>query len=128
MKKIVFTITLIVAEVFLFTGCATLLAPDTHPLSINSEPHGAEVYVNGNRMGITPLELDLKADKSYNIEFRKEGFEPITKVVNTKVGGGWVILDVLTGFVPVIIDAATGSWNVLDQKAVNAALVIQNNQ
>jgi len=35
-------------------------------------------------------------------------------------------LDVLSGFIPVIIDATTGAWNKLDQVAVNAALIEQN--
>ena len=110
----------------MISGCATLLAPSTHPLAISSEPHGAEVYVNGFKMGKTPIELDLKADKSYTIEYRKEGYEFVTRIVNTKVGAGWVILDVVMGLVPVIVDAATGSWYKLDQDAVNAILIEQN--
>lgn len=77
-------------------------------------------------MGTTPVQLSLKADKSYTIEFRKEGYESVTRVVNTKVGAGWIVLDVLGGLIPVIIDAATGAWNQLDQDAVNAALIEQN--
>ncbi len=126
MKKIILIITSIVTLTVLVTGCATLFGPKTHPLAISSEPHGAEVYVNGFKMGNTPVELSLKADKSYNIEFRKEGYESVTRIVNTKVGAGWVILDVLAGLVPVIIDATTGAWNQLDQDAVNASLIQQN--
>jgi hypothetical protein len=126
MKKIVLTITSIIALSILLTGCATLFAPKTNPLAVSSEPHGAEVYVNGFKMGTTPVELSLKPDKSYTIEFRKEGYESVTRVVNTKVGAGWIVLDVLGGFIPVIIDAATGAWNKLDQDAVNAALIEQN--
>lgn len=113
---------LLVILIVLLQACATLFAPKTHPLAVSSEPRGAEVYVNGFKMGMTPIELSLKADKSYNIEFRKEGFESITRVVNTKVGAGWIVLDVLGGLVPVIIDAVTGAWNKLDQDAVNAVL------
>jgi hypothetical protein len=125
MKKIILTITTILTLTILITGCATLLAPKTHPLAVSSEPHGADVYVNGFKMGTTPVELNLKADKSYAIEFRKEGYETVTRVVNTKVGAGWIVLDVITGFIPVIIDATTGAWNSLDQDAVNAVLIEQ---
>ena len=110
----------------MFVGCATLFEPKLHPLAVSSNPSSAEVYVNGFKMGSTPVELNLKADKSYMIEFRKEGYESVTRVVNTKVGAGWIVLDVLGGLIPVIIDAATGAWNKLDQDAVNAALVEQN--
>ena len=126
MKKKILAITTFLTLTYLISGCATLLAPNTHPLAISSEPHGAEVYVNGFKMGKTPIELDLKADKSYTIEYRKEGYETVTRVVNTKVGAGWVILDVVMGLVPVIVDAATGSWYKLDQNAVNAVLIEQN--
>ena len=126
MKKTIFTLLAIVALSTVFSGCATLFAPSTHPLAVSSQPAGADVYVNGFKMGTTPVELNLKADKAYTIEFRKEGYETVTRVVNTKIGAGWVILDVLGGLVPVIVDAATGAWYKLDQDAVNAALIEQN--
>ena len=50
------------------------------------------------------------------------GFKTVGQKINTKVGAGWVILDVLGGIVPVIIDAATGSWKKLDQDNLNAYL------
>lgn len=115
----------VVSMLPLVTGCATLLAPKTHPLSLASEPHGAQVIVNGVNMGMTPLHLELKADQNYNIEFRKEGYEPQTHIVNSQVAAGWVILDVLFGLVPVIVDASTGAWNKLDQTAVDAVLYKQ---
>ena len=73
-------------------------------------------------MGVTPVELNLKADKSYTIEYRKEGYQSVTRVVNSKVGAGWIILDVLGGLIPIIVDAATGNWSKLDQDSINAAL------
>ena|ERR1035437_7116057 len=97
------------------SGCATIFAAKTQSLSVTSEPTETEVYANGLKMGVTPVELDLKADKSYIIEFRKEGFQTITKVVNTKVGPGWIVLDVLMGVIPVIVDASTGAWRQSDQ-------------
>ena len=38
------------------------------------------------------------------------------------VGASWVILDVLGGLVPIIIDAATGKWNSLDRETCNINL------
>lgn len=126
MKKNFLTITSILTLTILITGCATIFATKNQPLAISSEPKGAELYVNGFKMGKTPLKLILKADKSYTIEFRKEGYESVTRFVNTKAGAGWIVLDILFGFIPVIIDASTGAWNKLDQKTVNAALIEQN--
>lgn len=122
MKKIILKIFTLLFIGVMFSGCATILGRSTHPLMVSSRPDGADVYVNGFRMGTTPVKLDLKADKSYTIEYKKEGYETVTRIVNTKVGAGWVILDVISGLVPVIIDAVTGEWSRLDQNTVNAYL------
>ena len=112
---------------FSLTGCATLFGKKTHALSLSSDPRGATVYVNGFNMGKTPLELKLKADKSYTIEYRMKGYQSVSRSVNTKLGAGWVVLDILGGLIPVVIDAATGNWNKLDQEAINAVLEEQQN-
>jgi PEGA domain len=116
----------IIVVLGLISGCATIFAAKSQSLSVTSDPTETEVYANGLKMGVTPVELDLKADKSYIIEFRKEGFQTITKVVNTKVGPGWIVLDLLMGGIPVIVDASTGAWRQFDQNSVNAILEAQN--
>jgi hypothetical protein len=121
-KSIILSISLLVIATLTFSSCATLFGKKSHALAVGSDPAGAEVYVNGFKMGTTPLELNLKADKSYTIEYRKEGYQNVTRIVNTKVGAGWIVLDVLGGLIPIVVDAATGNWNKLDQDAVNAVL------
>jgi hypothetical protein len=127
MKKI-FLPSAIITVLCIISGCATLFAPKTSTLSLGSDPVEAEVIVNGISMGITPLDVNLKADKSYTIEFRKEGYLTVTSIVNTKKGGGWIALDLLGGVIPIIIDASTGAWNQLDQDAVDVVLEKQNNR
>jgi len=70
----------------------------------------------------TPVELELKSDETYSIEFKKEGYETRTVILHSSVGAGWVILDILGGLIPVIIDAATGNWYGLDKDHINAVL------
>ncbi len=79
MRKIVLLLTVITT--LTLTSCATLFGPKSHSLSANSNPQGAEIYVDGERMGITPLKLELDPSKTYSIEYRKEGFRSITKTV-----------------------------------------------
>ncbi len=38
------------------------------------------------------------------------------------MGGGWVVLDVIFGLVPVIVDAATGRWFYPSEDNVKVAL------
>ena len=109
------------ACLFVFS-CATIFKGNSSKLDANSSPQGAEVYVNGNLMGETPVRLKLESKYTYSLEFRKEGFKTKTINIQNHVGAGWVILDILAGLVPVIVDAATGSWYDLDQKNVNAIL------
>ena len=109
------------------SSCATLFNAKTKDVSFNTNPVAADVYVNGNRMGTTPVSIELKNGKDYIIEFRKDGYKSVSRQINSKVGAGWIVLDVLGGLVPVIIDAATGSWKSLDQTNINATLDAEEN-
>jgi len=115
----------ICAIAVLFTGCATIFHGSTDKVDFSSEPTAAKVYVNGQLMGNTPLQLNLISKHTYTIEFRKEGFDNKTVLINNSVGGGWIVLDILGGLFPVIIDAATGDWYSLDQEHVTASLEAQ---
>lgn len=119
--KITYSLTILLV-VMLTTSCATLFGPKEHLLSFNSTPVGAEVFANGDRIGITPLKLELKPDKSYMIEFRKEGYKSITRTVHNRIGVKWIVLDILGGVIPIVVDAATGNWYEFDQEYINGNL------
>ena len=42
--------------------------------------------------------------------------------MSRSVGIGWVILDILGGLVPLIVDTATGDWFMLDTEHVNVIM------
>lgn len=121
MKKAI-SIFVIISFLFLLSSCATLFKGTTQEVNFSSDPQRAEVWINGIKMGETPVALKLESKKTYTIEFKKEGFETHTYTITNHVGAGWIILDVLAGLVGVIVDAATGAWYSLDQKNVNAIL------
>ncbi|MCJ7484092.1 MAG: PEGA domain-containing protein [Thermodesulfovibrionales bacterium] len=123
MKK---TISVLCLISFLFmTGCATLFKGTSENVNMQASPVQADVYINGQLMGKTPLQLKLASKKEYAIEFRAEGYQTRIYNISNKVGAGWIILDVLGGLIPVIIDAATGAWYKLDQDNINAQLIKQ---
>jgi len=125
MKRAI-SIMVLFSFVFMFSGCAAIFKGSNSNVVATSRPEGAKVYVNGFYFGTTPIKLKLKSKENYTIEFRKEGFQTESRHIHSRVGAGWVILDVLFGLVPVIVDAATGSWYHLDQKHVDAELTRQN--
>ncbi len=113
---------LIISLFLLTSSCASIIKGTSNKVDFNSKPQGAKIYVNGNYMGDTPIRLKLESKRTYNIEFRKEDYKTKTFNITNQVGVGWIVLDILMGLVPVIIDAATGAWYELDQKNVNAIL------
>jgi len=112
----------VVVVIALIGSCATIFKGSSSKVDFSSDPGGAQVYVNGAPRGTTPINLKLESKKTYTIEFKKEGYETATYTITNHVGVGWIVLDVLFGLVPVIVDAATGAWYELDQDAVNAVL------
>ena len=121
MRRTIASFTILVF-LFMISGCATVFKGTNEEVQFHSDPQRAEVYVNGVKMGETPLTLKLESKKTYTIEFRAEGYESKTYNITNSVGAGWVILDILMGLIPVIIDAATGAWYGLSTHNVNMVL------
>jgi hypothetical protein len=97
--------------VVLMTGCASVLGSKQADFSFNSNPQQAQVFVDSNPMGETPLKVKLSNTKAHTITFKKEGYKDTSCQLEKGTGAGWVILDVVTGLVPIIIDAATNDWS-----------------
>ena len=61
--------------------------PKTATISINSNPSSADVYVNGENKGYTPLILnDLAPQKEFKIEIKKDGYENYSTNITTQAG------------------------------------------
>ena len=115
-------ISIVILMVYMFGGCATIVKGSHNTVDFSSTPSGAQVYVNGVPRGATPVNLKLESKRTYTIEFQKEGYETKTYTITNHIGVGYVIIDVIFALIPVIVDAATGSWYDLDQDMVNAIL------
>jgi hypothetical protein len=114
MKKIV-----LVAAAMSLSACGALFNGGPANVLVSSNPAGAEVWIDGTNRGITPATLQLAKDKSHTLTLRRSGYTDQTVVINRKLSATYLILDILGGLVPVIVDAATGSWYVLDTNTVN---------
>lgn len=121
-SKTMIVLSTVILLAYVLGGCATIFKGAHDDVNFTSVPGGAQIYVNGFARGTTPITLKLESKHTYTIEFKKERYEPKTYTITNHVGVGWVVLDVIFGLVPVVVDAATGAWYELDQEAVNAIL------
>jgi len=109
--------------VFLYGGCATLFKGTSERVDFSSDPQGAQIYVNGDYKGITPVRLKLEPKHNYSIEFKKEGYQTRAYSITHSIEAKWIILDVILGVAPVVVDAFTGAWYTLDDDYVRVDLV-----
>ena len=93
-------------------GCAAFIADRSTPIAMASHPEGAEVWIDGNKMGVTPVTIELPNKRSYLVTFKSDGQEATARI-NSGIGAGWAALDVFVGLVPTILDAVTGSRYVV---------------
>ena len=121
MKK--FILVFLAFSFVLYSGCATIFSGSNADITFNSEPQGAKLIINGANHGITPVTLKLKKGLDYAVEFIKEGFENKSMRVTYGIGAGWLILDILSGLIGVIIDASTGNWNEFDMSEYKATMI-----
>lgn len=107
----------LLAIVFFGNSCATLFKGSSEDVRFESRPSGAEIWIDGVKLGTTPAVFKLESKKTYTIEFKLNGKAKAVRLTN-HMAAGYLILDILAGLVPVIIDAATGAWMKLDSHDV----------
>jgi hypothetical protein len=113
MRAIV-AVSLVVVMLWVGGGCATVFSSSTQQVQMTSTPPGAEVMIDGVPIGRTPMIATLHKNKAYLVSFRS-GNQVTTCTLTKSVGAVWIVLDILFGFVPLIVDAITGDWYSLDQ-------------
>lgn len=83
---------------FITAGCASIMSGKTQDVTINSSPTGATVYLNGKKLGETPLSIkvDRPSKETGALKFEKKGYKtleiPYTKKMNT-----WLLGNILFG-------------------------------
>ena len=118
------TVSLLLGFVFLVscTGCATILKKKSVDVEINSEPAGADVFIDNNRVGRTPLTINLPHRNPAVVGLKKEGYEDITHTIDNHLVHGWLIVSLLCDGFPAIIDLATKSAFSLNENKINIKL------
>jgi len=71
MKKILLTTVALTSLAF---GSATIFKGSNQTITIDSDPQGAQVVIDGVNKGVTPLSISLKKGKAKNISIKKNGY------------------------------------------------------
>lgn len=73
MLKYVIVLALLIVNTL---GCSTIIKGSSQTITVTSEPSNAEVIIDGNPMGKTPLSVNLKKNQYSTITVKKVGFNP----------------------------------------------------
>ncbi len=112
--------------IFGVTGCASMYGDNTRQVSVNSEPEGANVYINGKNYGTTPTTVTLPTYVygGMPITVKKDGYVDQDVQINAQFQtvGLWNILNFPIGF---IIDSADGDAIKLDPDSTKLSVKLQ---
>jgi len=98
-------------------SCATVLRSKTvnKQIHISSNPENAEVFINDESIGNTPIDYTVVKRKKHSIEVKKEGFLNGYSKIDRKLNPLWTAISVVGGVfpgmgIPIAIDAKTGAF------------------
>ena len=106
------------------SACGTVFGGTTKMITVNSTPSQARLTTEPLTAEFTtPATLTLERKKSYTLIVWAEGYREAQFPIQRKMRAGILVLDILFGLVPVIVDAATGGW--WDLQPETAAITLQ---
>jgi hypothetical protein len=94
-------------------GSATIIKGTSQPVTITTNPPGAQVFVDNQPVGVSPLTVTLKHD-DHQVSATLPGYQPGYARLTSSFSG-WTLLAFPAG---TIVDAITGALATLDQDAV----------
>ncbi|HVH48052.1 MAG TPA: PEGA domain-containing protein [Labilithrix sp.] len=103
-------------------GCAAVFRGSKDTVVVESSPAGAEARKGEHKLGVTPMAFDADRKGVTQLTLTKSGYEEHHGIVNKKMNGAWLTLDIVTCpvtiCIPLIVDAVTGAWYDVDDKYV----------
>ena len=126
MRKLFYLSSLVFLIITFLLGCATIVSKSEYPVSINSQPQGADITIvnrlnQGVFTGKTPATVTLNAGagyfkgENYIVTFKKEGYAPHTAQIERGVDGWYIAGNIFFGGLIgwLIVDPATGAmWTL----------------
>ncbi|NPD44791.1 MULTISPECIES: hypothetical protein [unclassified Lentimicrobium] len=104
---------LVIGMVTTMSSCATILGGRKNTIKVNAgSPLAAKVYLDGDCIGETPFKTRIEKRKIQEgslIEIKKDGYETLRYEVIRFPHVGYVMLDIVTGVIPLIVDVLDGN-------------------
>jgi PEGA domain len=109
-------------SILFLTGCITRL------ITVQSNPSGALVYLNGEEVGRTPVPREFQWYGTYDVIIRKDGYQTIkTSAAVSAPIWQFIPLDFLTDLLPVT-DEHILTYNLEVQPPANPAEILSNGE
>lgn len=108
------------------SSCATIMNGSTQKIGISSSPTGANVIVDNQPRGITPLFVDLKRKDTHLVRMEKPGFDLFETAITRHISG-WVWGNIVFGgLIGLVVDAISGGIHRLEPEQIHATLTPQS--
>lgn len=121
-RAVIVSLALVVLSVSL-SACGLVFGGSRQVVRINSTPTNATIRTApATADAVTPSFLRLQRNRSYAVTIAAPGYASATIELERKMRVGIVVLDIVCGLVPVIVDAATGAWYKLEPNETTVTL------
>ena len=117
----VLAIILSLSLMWITTGCATIVHGNRQTVTINSEPTGASIRIDGLK-GKTPFSASLARNQDYVVSIKKEGYKEEMIQITKSFSVLSIIGNILWLLVGVVVDFASGSAYNLNPTKVDVEL------
>lgn len=78
---------ILIPSLVLLSSCAVLTHGPNQMIPVGSSPQGAEVFVDGQYLGITPMQLELSRANLHTITLKLGNLEREVLITNVPEGG-----------------------------------------
>lgn len=112
------------------TSCATVITTTKQCITVNTEPKGAKVYIDGKEIGVSPLFVQLYRNKNYIVKIELDNYKTQELILN-KETNRWTYLNFIVGpygFPGFGIDYLTGACYKLIPNDLNIVMSINTNK
>ena len=107
----------------LICSCASIIHGAHQDVGISSSPTAAQVSVDGQVKGTTPIVANLTRKDNHIVKIELAGYKPFETTLTRKVSG-WVWGNiVIGGLIGLAVDAISGGLYNLTPEQVSAALL-----